>query len=304
MRYRGSVPAGGGRCPGGTLAPRSAETPPEPLPAPLTASPFPRSAAAIPPRPPRRVRGRERRWAPCAGVSPGPRCCRRWVAGWRRPPEPPSPRLPGWCSPSRRAARAAAMSPSPPGKGGTGSGEMMPRWHRERVTGQGTAGGDAPGFSTGGRTAAAGQSTRWVGDKPLCHRARCSSPGMSALITVCPCHSLNTPVPYCPRLTVPVPPIPVTPIPLFPTTLPCPHPPHSLLVPLLCPARATTGVTSVPPSPSASGPPVLLQGYFWAIPPVPCLSQPGSWGQQGAGTAQGHGSGVTCPPPCTDTWGQ
>lgn len=185
---------------------------------------------------------------------------------------------------------------------------MMPRWHRERVTGQGTAGGDAPGFSTGGRTAAPGQSTRWVGDKPLCHRAGCSSPGMSVLITVCPCHSLNTPDPYCPHLTVPVPPVPVTPIPFFPTTLPCPHslsspsspPPCPHLVPSQSHHRAglaLPGVTSVPPSRGASGPAVLLQGYFWAIPPVPCLSQPGSWGQQGAGTAQGHGSGVTCPPP-------
>lgn len=174
----------------------------------------------------------------------------------------------------------------------------MPRWHRERVIpGRGTAGGDAPGFSTGGRTAAPGQSTRWVGDKPLCHRRRCSGPGMSVLITVCPCHP---PQRSCPHLAVPV-----TPVPLFPTTCPhslpspsspppCPHPVAQPEPPQGWPgpARGDLG-----PSRSGSGPAVLLQGYFWAVPPVPCLSQPGLWGQPGAGTAQGHGSGVTCPPP-------
>lgn len=206
---------------------------PGPLPAPLTASPFPGSAAATPPRPPRRGRARERRWAPCAAVSPGPRCCRRWALGWRRRPVPPSPRLPGWCSPSRRAVRAAAMRPSPPGKGRMGSGEVMAApvapGTRSRA---GTAGGDTLGFSTGGRTAAPGQSSRWVGDKPLCHRPRCSSPGMFVLVIVCPCHRPNTSVPHCPHHSHP----------------PCSHhpslSPFPLLTPSLSPSRGPAKATT------------------------------------------------------------
>lgn len=71
----------------------------------------PRSAAATPPRPSRRDRGRDRCRAPSAAASPGLRCCLRSAAGGA-----PSPRAPAWCSPSRRAAPAAVTRPTPPGK--------------------------------------------------------------------------------------------------------------------------------------------------------------------------------------------
>lgn len=69
----------------------------------------------------------------------------------------------------------------------------------------------------------------------------------------------NAPVPHCPHHTVPIAPIPVTPIPLVPTTPPCtipsPHPPQALLVPIPWPNQshhraglALPEVTSVPPA--------------------------------------------------------
>lgn len=71
----------------------------------------PHSAAATSPRPCRRDRGRDPCRAPSAAASPGLRCCLRSAAGG-----PPSPRAPAWCSPSRRAAPAAATRRTPPGK--------------------------------------------------------------------------------------------------------------------------------------------------------------------------------------------
>lgn len=266
-----------------------AGTPPGPLPAPLTAAPFPGSAAATPPRPPRRARARERRWAPCAGVSPGPRCCRRWAAGWRRRPAPPSPRLPGWCSPSRRAARAAAMSPSPPGKGGTGSGVVMP----------------APVAPRTGHRAGHG----WRGRSRVQHRRPDSGTGaehplgwgqtpLSPASLLQPrdvhsdrCLSLSPPQRSCPPLSPPH--CPHHPHPCHPHP-PCSHHPslhHSLSSSSSSPPCSHPVAQPEPPqgwpgpargdlgpSRGGSAPAVLLQGYFWAIPPVPCLSQCGLWG--------------------------
>lgn len=222
---------GGGRgaLPGRDPRTGTSREPPGPLPSPLTAAPFPGSAAAIPPRPPRRARARERRWAPCAGVSPGPRCCRRLAAGWRRRPAPPSPRLPGWCSLSRRAARAAAMSPSPPGKGRTGQ-----------------RGGDAPvapgtGYRAGhgcrGRSrvqhrrpdsgTGAEHPVGW-GQTPSVTGAAVPAPG-------CPCHPVTLLSPTATATPSLSPSSPLFPIPVLTLLTPS-------LSPSRGPARATRGL--------------------------------------------------------------
>lgn len=226
-----------------------------PLPPPLTAAPSPRSAAATPPRPPRRAR--ERRWAPSAGVSPVARYCRRWAAGWRRPAAP-SPRATGWFSPSRRAAPAAATSPSPPGKSGTGYllAALAPGWGyragRCRPRFQHRRGGQrhrraAPGHRYRHRESARCQ--RLLRNRPLCHHPCCSGSGMSIPCTGChcPCHPcLPNPVP------VPITPVPITSILVtsVPITRPCPHP--------------LSSSSSSPPCPHPLSQPGVTAG--WPVP--------------------------------------